>query len=806
MQPSLLDQLAVGVAVVRPGDGRIVYVNAAFARTLGYRPEELVGQPVSVINAPLELSPEERARTIMATLERHGTWAGEIPNRRKDGTVVWCSAYVRTLDDPEWGRVWLSEHVDISVQKAMADALDESEGQLRSIVDNTSAVIYLKDLEGRYLLANQKWKDLFHLEEDQIIGRTDHEVFSSEVADAVRANDLRVQRARVPLEFDEVVPSDDLDRTYISVKFPLFRSTGEIYATCGISTDITERMRTQQALAVANETLEHRVAERTAELSSANARLKAEVAERRRGEERRALLMAELDHRVKNTLATVLALADETLDTAKSFDGFRLAFPGRIRAMARSHEALARGNWEGIDIAEAARLVLAPFEPSSPGRLRIHGEPMVMPAAAALPVCLALHELGTNALKYGGLSRPGGLLEVSWQRAGDDRLAVDWIESGGPSVVPPARLGGGLVIVRDLIEGQLGGSLDLSYRPEGVRCRLRIPMPATARPTPAVPEVEQRGEPVRERLAGARVLVVEDDRLQAGMLGRWLATIGCTVIGPALTLGEAVRFACTESVDVAVLDVNLDGTSSESAATVLADVGVPFVFVTGYGHSDAVPSRFAAVPRLVKPVDLTDLEQALLRGSRTGRPVGSVFLVLGGRRALGSGFATETRISSMNQRRATPPETLAEVLRAALDHGALGSAGALLRVCRVWPEAVGAALAGHSRPTAFRDGALVVEVEHPLYSQELKLTERRILDRLRHDARVEARELVFAVARPVATRATAVPRPKPRAEVWPVEGARLVEAARGVADPELRAAIAGVAERIERGKRTRRSG
>lgn len=160
----------------------------------------------------------------------------------------------------------------------------------------------------------------------------------------------------------------------------------------------------------------------------------------------------------------------------------------------------------------------------------------------------------------------------------------------------------------------------------------------------------------------------------------------------------------------------------------------------------------------------------------------------------------------MNQRRATPPETLAEVLRAALDHGALGSAGALLRVCRVWPEAVGAALAGHSRPTAFRDGALVVEVEHPLYSQELKLTERRILDRLRHDARVEARELVFAVARPVATRATAVPRPKPRAEVWPVEGARLVEAARGVADPELRAAIAGVAERIERGKRTRRSG
>lgn len=160
----------------------------------------------------------------------------------------------------------------------------------------------------------------------------------------------------------------------------------------------------------------------------------------------------------------------------------------------------------------------------------------------------------------------------------------------------------------------------------------------------------------------------------------------------------------------------------------------------------------------------------------------------------------------MSQRRATQPESLAEVLSAALAHGSLGSAGALLRVCRAWPAAVGPALAAHTRPTAFRDGALVVEVEHPVHSQELKLAERRVLDRLRLDANVEARELAFAVARPRA--ATSAPRAAkaPRAEVWPVQGAALVEAASRVADPELRASIAGVAERIERGKRTRRSG
>lgn len=160
----------------------------------------------------------------------------------------------------------------------------------------------------------------------------------------------------------------------------------------------------------------------------------------------------------------------------------------------------------------------------------------------------------------------------------------------------------------------------------------------------------------------------------------------------------------------------------------------------------------------------------------------------------------------MTQRRATQPESLAEVLSAALDHGTLGSAGALLRVCRVWPRVVGEALAAHTRPTAFRDGALVVEVEHPLHSQELKLVERRVLDRLRLDARVEARELVFGVARSRAGQRSPHAPARPHPEVWPVEGARLIEAAQHVADPELRASIAGMAERIERGKGTRRNG
>jgi PAS domain S-box-containing protein len=126
--------------------------------------------------------------------------------------------------------------------------LATSEKRLQSIVDNTTAVIYLKDLEGYYFTVNRQYEKLFHVTRAEILGRTDYEIFPAAVADVFRANDKKVVEATAPLEFEEAVPQDDGLHTYLSIKFPLRDTAGNIYAVCGISTDITDRKRTEHEL------------------------------------------------------------------------------------------------------------------------------------------------------------------------------------------------------------------------------------------------------------------------------------------------------------------------------------------------------------------------------------------------------------------------------------------------------------------------------------------------------------------------------------------------------------------------------
>jgi PAS domain S-box-containing protein len=133
-------------------------------------------------------------------------------------------------------------------ERQALDALRESEGRLQAILDNSTAVVYLKDTESRFLLINRRFETLFHFTRDQVLGRTNHDVFPKEWADAFRANDLQVLERRTPLEFEEIVPQDDGIHTYLSVKFPLSNSAGVVYGVCGISTDITERKRAEVAL------------------------------------------------------------------------------------------------------------------------------------------------------------------------------------------------------------------------------------------------------------------------------------------------------------------------------------------------------------------------------------------------------------------------------------------------------------------------------------------------------------------------------------------------------------------------------
>jgi PAS domain S-box-containing protein len=166
---------------------------------------------------------------------------------------------------------------DITKRKRAEIALKTSEARLQSIIDNTSAVIYLKDMDGRFMLINRQFEKLFNVKKKTIVGMTDHDLFPADQADRFRKNDLEVARAGRPMEFDETAPHRDGLHHYISVKFPLFDSDGRVSAVCGISTDITARK-------AAEAELEKRVKERTAELSRTVAILSEEINARRKTE------------------------------------------------------------------------------------------------------------------------------------------------------------------------------------------------------------------------------------------------------------------------------------------------------------------------------------------------------------------------------------------------------------------------------------------------------------------------------------------------------------------------------------------
>jgi PAS domain S-box-containing protein len=203
-----------------------------------------------------------------------------------------------------------------------------------------------------------------------------------------------------------------------------------------------------------------------------------DVTGRKRAEDHQSTLAAELDHRVKNALAAVSAVAARTLDTSGSMQQFVTALDGRIRSMATTHELLSGRQWQGIPLVELLRHQLAPYATSN--TLNVDGPDVVLGADASQTVGMVLHELITNAAKYGALSTRDGRISVRWQWSQNgkvpDRLVVEWRELGGPVVQAPGRSGHGTDVIRDLIAYELDGNVDLAFASEGFRYRFDIPV------------------------------------------------------------------------------------------------------------------------------------------------------------------------------------------------------------------------------------------------------------------------------------------------------------------------------------------
>jgi PAS domain S-box-containing protein len=202
-----------------------------------------------------------------------------------------------------------------------------------------------------------------------------------------------------------------------------------------------------------------------------------DITERKRAEKHQGVLAAELDHRVKNILAMVSAIASRTQDASCSMADFVTALDGRIKSMATTHELLSHHRWQGIPLTELVHREFAPYATAS--NLQIEGSDEVLSAEAGQAIAMVFHELATNAAKYGALSTKGGRVSVSWshRRNGHAQswLSIRWEESGGPNVVPPTRSGYGTSVIRDLIPYELGGTVELVHAPEGVCCKLEIP-------------------------------------------------------------------------------------------------------------------------------------------------------------------------------------------------------------------------------------------------------------------------------------------------------------------------------------------
>ncbi len=347
-----------------------------------------------------------------------------------------------------------------------------------------------------------------------------------------------------------------------------------------------------------------------------------DVTERRGDDELRATMVAELDHRVKNVLASVQSMALQSARKTASLDVFLKTFAGRLEAMASAHTLLTATRWRGAEIGNIAAAELGGL---APGQAHWQGPEIVLNPRATNALTLALHELATNAVKYGALSAEAGRVDVTWRPLAEGGFELVWQERGGPPVIVPQRRGFGATLLERVTGRELGGSAVLEFRPGGVRALLRADSSALASGQPVTPvttaqsparapvEIPQASSGVEtaDDIRGMKILVVEDAVLLAIELESGLTEAGAEVVGVAATLEEA-QAMLTLTFDVAVLDANLNGESVTPVAVALAARGAPFIFATGYRDADLTTEAFDA-PVVRKPYNVHQIAAALVQ-------------------------------------------------------------------------------------------------------------------------------------------------------------------------------------------------
>lgn len=339
-----------------------------------------------------------------------------------------------------------------------------------------------------------------------------------------------------------------------------------------------------------------------------------DVTQRRQEDQRREILAGELDHRVKNMLAAVQSVATQSARKTTSLDAFLKTFTGRLKAMASAHELLTATRWGGAYLRDVAAAELGGL---APGQIDSSGPELFLTPRAASAVALALHELAANALRQGALSEDRGQVTVKWSSTREGGFVLDWRETGGPALPSGAVAGFGGTLLNEVTGRELEGKVTIEPSPAGLRARIEAASTALASsPAAEAPAPAAAGPPAEAlaiesdpgRIAGLKILIVEDSLLLALELEQGLTDLGAEIVGSAAEVGEAMTMI-DRPFDAAVLDANLDGASVMPVAEALHAMGRPFIFATGYADK-AGPTGFDA-PIVRKPYNVGQIARAL---------------------------------------------------------------------------------------------------------------------------------------------------------------------------------------------------
>jgi PAS domain S-box-containing protein len=561
------ENAAVGIALVDI-DGTWLRLNSRYCEIVGYDHDELLARTFQDITHPDDLGAD------LAKFE--SMMRGEISSYQmekryihKDGRDVWI-LLTKALQRDENGEphYCISVVQDIGARKRAEEALQKSEARSRLAQQVGGVGTFEWDIRRNVNVWSPELEVLYGIEPGSFKGT--YEAW----ADLVHPEDLERAEADVlkSLESGELESEWRVKWGRGDVRWLASRgwiehdAKGNPIRMIGVNVDITHR---------------------------------------KRQEERLKTVMAELNHRVKNTLAVIQAIATQTMRQAENLRTFKASFEQRLQSIAMAHALLTKTDWKGVSLDEIVSSEIGLRDMPS-NRFSISGPPMTLSPNKALAMHLVIHELTTNAYKYGGLSQDSGRVDVAW-RVDDEQslLHLDWKEESPGPVREPERTGYGSRLIRQVVDYELGGTIDREFGERGFRCRIQVPL-------------SERGMVVRayspqDRPSGdvkARVLVVEDTLALAMTMCDELEADGYAIMGPAATLAEGEALVESAAFDLAVLDVDLHGAKSYAIARRLRERSIPFVLLTGYSASD-LPEDLQDSWLLSKPVSMNDLKAFL---------------------------------------------------------------------------------------------------------------------------------------------------------------------------------------------------